>query len=325
MQADVDALVRAASRETETWTRQPPPPVREVAAVARHGRVVVPLLVALLPDTLENDADRPRWRVQQQVTLALSAIYDQLPYCGRVYCDGDDRRRHAGVKQGWVRVIDVDRELRALPTTELVARFTREPIFWRQFEVGQVLAASGDRSAIGALESLLEVDDRHIRGNAAFVIGRLGDPRGFTTIAQILDDRSDRTSGQGIAGGRWAVTAQIRADRYYAAHLLGDLKNPRGVELLVPLLSDRDVNSIVPWALARIGDPRAIAPLVKNLEQDDPSARVLTILALQTLAVREALPALQALLQDDRPANFGEQTTVADAARRAIAVISKAR
>jgi hypothetical protein len=34
------------------------------------------------------------------------------------------------------------------------------------------------------------------------------------------------------------VQRQIRADSYYAAHLLGDLKDPRGVELLVCLLSD---------------------------------------------------------------------------------------
>lgn len=336
MQADVEALVRAASDEKETWSKQPPLPVRQVAAVARHGRAVVPLLVALLPDTVNDPADRStfargatadrsRWRVQQQVTLALSAIYDETPHCGRVYCDGDDPRRNAGVKQGWVRAIAADQELRALPTTELLARFTREPIFWRQAEIGRVLAESGDRSVVGTIERLLSTDDRHIRGNAAFVLGRLGDPRGFTTIAEILDNRSERSSGQGRPGGNWTVTAQISADRYYAAHLLGDLQDSRGVALLVPLLSDRDVNSIVPWALARIGDPRAIEPLVKNLEQDDPSARVLTILALQTLAVREALPALQPLLQDDRHAKFGEQSTVADAAKRAIRVISNAQ
>jgi HEAT repeat protein len=196
-------------------------------------------------------------------------------------------------------------------------------MFWRQLETGRVLAASGDRSVIGTIDTLLSADDRHVRGNAAFVLHRLGDPRGFATIAGMLDDRSTRGQGQGMPGVNWTLAAQIRADRYYAAHLLGDLKDPRGVALLIPLLSDRDAASVVPWSLSQIGDPRAIEPLVKLLERDDPSTRVLTILALETLRAREALPALQGLLQDTRPSNFGELTTVADAARRAIAAISR--
>jgi HEAT repeat protein len=116
--------------------------------------------------------------------------------------------------------------------------------------------------------------------------------------------------------------AQIRADRYYAAHLLGDLKDPRGVELLIPVLNDEDVNYIVPWSLAEIGDRRSIEVLMREMERDDPSRRVLTILALEKLNAREALPRLRELLQDTRRSNFGDRLTVAEAARRAIAVIS---
>ena len=119
------------------------------------------------------------------------------------------------------------------------------------------------------------------------------------------------------------MQAQIRADRYYAAHLLGDLNDPRGVELLIPLLRDEDVDAIVPWSLAEIGDRRAIAPLIEVMARDDPSTRVLAIYALEKLNAREALPRLRELLQDDRRSRFGTQTTVADAAKRAIAVISR--
>ena len=114
-------------------------------------------------------------------------------------------------------------------------------------------------------------------------------------------------------------------DRYYAAHLLGDLKDPRGVELLVSLLGDKDVSSVVPWSLGEIGDNRAIAPLIKELDRNDPTARVLAISALERLSAREALPRLQELQSDDRRANFGEQLTVADAAKHAIAVVSPKR
>lgn len=151
------------------------------------------------------------------------------------------------------------------------------------------------------------------------------DPRGFATIAEILADRSERPFGQGHPARRWSVHALVRADRYYAAHLLGDLKDPRGVELLIPLLSDPDTDSIVPWALAEIGDRRVIAALIAQLERDDPSARVLAIYALERLNAHEALPKLSELQQDNGKANFGQLTSIAEAAKRAIAMISAQR
>ena len=322
MQSDVDRLVRAAEGLAGTWPSQPPPPVREVAIVARHGTAVVPLLMALLSDDPHAERDRKRWKVQQQVTLTLSQIYSESPHCGRTYCDGDPPERIAAVKKGWQRVIASDNEMQALSWRELLDRFKTEKVSWRQFEIGQALAAK-NRDAITELEAWLTHDDRHLRGNVALVLGRLGDPRGFETIAAILADRSPRSVGQGTPGGNWTVQAQIRADRYYAAHLLGDLKDPRGVDLLIPLLNDEDVNYIAPWSLAEIGDRRAIGPLVAQTERDDPSLRVLAIGALERLKAREALPRLRELLQDNRRSNFGDRTTVAQAAERAIAMLSR--
>ena len=45
--------------------------------------------------------------------------------------------------------------------------------------------------------------------------------------------------------------------------------------------------------------------------------------SLEKLDAREALPRLRELLQDDRRSSFGDGTTVAEAARHAIAVISR--
>jgi hypothetical protein len=323
MQADVDRLVRAAETVTGTWPSQPPPPVPEVAVVTRHGKAVVPLLMALLSDDPNAERDRKRWKVQQQVSLVLGRIYSVSPYCGRTYCDGDPPERIGRVKAGWLRVIASKTEMQALSAGERLDRFKQESVFWRQFEIGQALVAAADRGAIDELEAWLTHEDRHVRGNVAFVLGRMGDPRGVKTIADILVDRSPRSAGQGITGLKWSVQAQIRADRYYAAHLLGDLKDPRGVELLVSVLSDHDVEAIVPWSLAEIGDRRAVGPLIGQMERDDPSVRVLAISALEKLNARDALPRLRALLQDSRRSNFGDRPTVAEAAKRAIAVISQ--
>jgi HEAT repeat protein len=321
-QEDLDRLVRAAEQLTGLWPSQAPPPIPEVALVARHGKRVAPSLVALLSDDPSVEHDRKRWKVQQQLALALCRIYSESQHCGRAYCDGDPPERIGRVKEGWLRVIAADAEMQALSTTELLDRFKAEKIFWRQFAVGRALAAAGDRDVIAGLEAWLTHDDRHVRGNVAFVLERLGDPRGFATIVEILADRSPRSPGQATVSLRWSAPAQIRADRHWAAHLLGDLKDPRGVELLIPLLKDVDVGDTVWWALGEIGDSRAIAPLIEEMETNDPSKRVMAISALERLNAREALPRLRELLHDNRRSNFGSQTTVAEAAKRAIAVIS---
>lgn len=323
MKADVDRLVRAAEQLTGVWPTQPPPPIPEVALVARHGKAVVPLLTALLSDDPNAERDQKRWKVQQQAALALCRIYAESTYYCPAGIDGDLPERNANAKKAWLAKIAQEAEMQALSANELLGRFKREKLFFLQFDLGRALAATGDRRAIVELESWLTLDDRHARGNAAFVLARLGDPRGFETIAQILSDRSPRPIVPGALAAPGVMSQQIASDRYYAAHLLGDLKDPRGVPLLVPLLDDEDVNWIVPWSLGRISDPRAVAPLMRVLDQDDPSMRVMAISALEAMHTQAALPKLRELLQDDRKSNFDHRTTVAEAARHAIATISQ--
>ncbi len=322
--ADVARLVRTAERLRGEWPCQPPPPIPEVAVVARHGQSVVPLLLGLLSDDRYAERNGTRWKVAQQASLALCRIYDISPYCGRAYCDGDSPERIHNVKDGWLTEIAWGAELKASSARTLLDRFKREQVFWRQFEIGQALAAKADRGAIRELESWLTLEDRHARGNAAFVLARLGDPRGFDTIARMLADRSPRSPGAGVPGGTWTLDAQIKTDRYYAAHLLEDVKDRRAVPLLIPLLNDRDVNAIVPWSLARIGDRQAISPLLAVLGGHDASMRVPAIYALEQLHAREALPRLRELRRGHkRTCSFGELVTVAEAARRAIVTISQ--
>lgn len=165
----------------------------------------------------------------------------------------------------------------------------------------------------------LSHQDRHLRGNAAFIFGALGDPHGFDVIVAILNDRSERPEAQGIPRGRWSLPEQIRADRYYAAHLLGDLKDSRAISILVPLLTDPEVNYIVPWSLAQTGNGSAIQPLIGAMSDSNPSIRVLAIYALVDLKATEALPRLRQLLGDNEKSNFGKLESVADTAQAAIA------
>jgi len=203
-----------------------------------------------------------------------------------------------------------------------VRQFTGEKVFWKQLEIAKKIVASHDRSVINDLEKYLKDDDRHIRGNAALVVASLGDERGFTAIAEMLADRSDRPEGQGqpvgSSDGRYHVVQQIRADRYYAVHLFGLLKDRRAVPLLVPLIGDSEVKYTVPWALGEIGDPRATEPLIAALTDADPSIRVFAIHALEKLGAKEALPGLRGLLNDYEKSRLGEPVSVADTAGAAI-------
>ena len=211
---------------------------------------------------------------------------------------------------------------------ELLAEFQNTQVFWQQFEVAKQIVKLGDALALPTLEPWLSHEDRHLRGNAAFIFAGLGDARGFQVICAMLTDRSYRPEGQGVPGGSfnmaapaWWLRSQILADRYYAVHLLGELKDARAVDVLVPLMNDPDVSyrDKVVWALGEIGDRRAISPLIEALRDGDARVRISAIHGLDNLAAKEALPHLRALLNDHAMPSGRDKVSVADTAKAAIA------
>ena len=202
-----------------------------------------------------------------------------------------------------------------LSVSALVDQFKNEKVFWRQFEVAKEIVKRHDANVLSSLVDWLNHEDRHIRGNVAFIFGRLGDARSLQVITDILIDRSERPEGQGgrtcCNNPRYSVELQIRQDRYYAVHLLGELGDAQAVSVLVPFLKDPDVNYKVSWALGQIGDRRAVGPLLDALDDESPTMCVAAIQALETLHAQEALPRLIPLLNDNRK-------SVADAAKAAI-------
>ena len=206
---------------------------------------------------------------------------------------------------------------------QLLDEFEKTEVDWRQLEVAKRVVSRRDSRVLQRLEPWLENEDRHLRGNAAFIFAGLGDPRGLKTIGSILSDRSERPEGQGISGGKFSVEAQIRADRYYAVHLLGGLKDLAAVDLLIPFLDDAEINYNVAWALGEIGDTRATSPLIDALDDRDALVRVCAINALLKLRATEALPKLRQLLSDDAMPSAGDRVSVAETAEAAIAKLQK--
>jgi HEAT repeat protein len=205
-------------------------------------------------------------------------------------------------------------------STELISEFKNCRVFWQQFEIGEKIVALHDTNVLQSTILLdgLTNEDRHARGNTAFIFAALGDERGFETLHTILSDRSPRPAEITDDALHPSLRAQIEADRYYDIHLFGDLKDPRVVPILIPLLHDDEVNYIVPWSLGEIGDKRAIPPLIEALDDKAPSMRALAIYALAQLHATQALPRLRELLNDNDRSNFGDLVSVAGAARGAI-------
>jgi hypothetical protein len=247
--------------------------------------------------------------------------------------------RPAAVVMAILLLPNVVAGLQTESTSSLIEQFMSTNGFLRQFEVGKKIVALHDKTVLPRLEPLLKDDDRHIRGNAAFIFASLGDGRGFQVINDILmDDSSDRPPGQGIAVLEcgiyrdalrntktpfcWTLQRQIDADRYYAAHLLGHLRDVRAVPILTSLLSDPDVEYTVPWALGEIGDKSAIPALIDTLRSTNPDMRVLAIYALQKLNAMVAVPQIRGLLHDEERIHFDGGGTVAEAARKALVELS---
>jgi hypothetical protein len=70
----------------------------------------------------------------------------------------------------------------------LVQDFRRSDVFFRQLEIGKQLVALKDPNVLEKLVDLLRSEDRHIRGNTAFVFAGLGN-----VVASISSPESFRT------------------------------------------------------------------------------------------------------------------------------------
>lgn len=142
---------------------------------------------------------------------------------------------------------------------------------WQQFNVARQIVALRDPMVLPQLSAYLNDQDRHTRADAAFIFAALGDTRGLDVLLTIRDDQSNRPEGQDYPG-MGCITQrvgdacpyhpqlQIAEDRYYATYVLGTLRDPRAVPALISVLSVPTVNLGAIWALAEIGDKRAVDP-----------------------------------------------------------------
>ncbi|GBE15322.1 MAG TPA: HEAT repeat domain-containing protein [Proteobacteria bacterium] len=162
---------------------------------------------------------------------------------------------------------------------ELKAALDRKGM--RRYAVAWALGEIGDLSVVPLLLRSLATDDVVLRKTAVRALVRLG-PSVGPRVLRVLLERSD----------------DVKARRA-AIRVLGEIRESAAVPLLTEV-EGVNLDAAV-WALGRIGDPRALQPLLEDLSDDTWSVRRQAAQALGNLEDAGAVPALRLTLDDPEP------------------------
>lgn len=200
------------------------------------------------------------------------------------------------------------------PAVEALIRvFEKEKVLIR-CEVAKVLARIGDRRAVEPLIKALEDENSYIRKVAINALGKIGDTRRLEQLIKAFRDED------------WSVRCEVVV-------VLGEIGDPRAVEPLIRALEDESL--FVKWqaaealvrigslavdsliealekenipapvrhkvaeVLGRIGEDRAVEPLIKALENENSRVRATAAEALGKIGDFRAAKPLSKVLGDE--------------------------
>jgi|GEM_PF-2074041 len=146
------------------------------------------------------------------------------------------------------------------------------------------LLAGLDSSLVERLIIWLQDPDVEVRGNAAHVLGKIGDARAIEPLILALKDEKDEDG--------WVSS--------WAAYALGNIGDDRAVEPLLIALKDKDesTRALAARALGEIGETRAVEPLILALKDENSAVRFQTAEALGKIGETRAVEPLILALKD---------------------------
>ncbi|MCA9753243.1 MAG: HEAT repeat domain-containing protein, partial [Gemmatimonadetes bacterium] len=184
--------------------------------------------------------------VQAAAIDALIAIDDpdSVRFLIEVLQDESEQSRRAAVEV-----------LNEVATTEAIhdlVRALRDADWWVRVRAADALGTLGGEKVVDAILGLLKDDDVHIRRYAVEILNTVTDDRAVGPLIEALEDDD------------WWV-------RERSIDALARSKNPRAVQPLGELLlRDAEAAGLCARALGEIGDPGAVADLVRALEAETP-------------------------------------------------------
>jgi serine/threonine-protein kinase len=156
----------------------------------------------------------------------------------------------------------------------------RDKDWWVRVRAADALGTIGGPTVVGAVLELFRDEDEFIRRCAIEILNTTKDERAFTFLLDALNDKD------------WWV-------RERAVDALAKLGNPRAVPALLPWLGkDAETSRVVLRALATLGDPQAILPILSLLQDTDRSVVKEALQALSTLTDEQHAAAVQQALLD---------------------------
>jgi HEAT repeat protein len=196
---------------------------------------------------LVGDADKGEkaQAIDRIVAMGLEAVYPAIESAIR----DDD---HADLRNGAMEIL-VGFGTEALPRLFGLLRDDNEEV--RNF-AAVMLGSVGSSAAVGPLVRALDDPDTNVRHAAAEALGKIKDDAAIDPLLKLLNE------------GFW--------HQYAAIHALGEIGAPGALPHLIELLHDDALVEPVVEALEKIGDPRALAPLMELADRlaERPAALV---------------------------------------------------
>jgi hypothetical protein len=124
-------------------------------------------------------------------------------------------------------------------------------VFALAFWVGTIMSFQSQDKAIQYIQELQD-SDPHVRFDAAYALGNIGDPRAVEPLINSLKDSDPSVASM-------------------AASALADINDPRAVEPLIEVLqsADQDLRTAAINALSEIGDARSVQALIALLNNTE--------------------------------------------------------
>jgi eukaryotic-like serine/threonine-protein kinase len=192
------------------------------------------------------------------------------------------------VRRGAVEVLNAVADTSAIKD---LLGVLRDQDWWVRVRAADALGTIGGPAVVEAVLDLMQDEDPFIRRSAVEILNTTSDDRTFDALVNAVANDPD-----------WWV-------RERAIDALAQLGDTRAVPVLLPLLSqDTEAARVAIRALATIGDPSAIYPLIGMLQSSDRGV------------VKEALQALSALTQEGQAADV--QQSIAEVKQRGDASVS---
>jgi HEAT repeat protein len=189
-------------------------------------------------------------------------------------------------------LVDYDAEA-ALPSLIEGLTFQRGEKDKLAWPVRDALLRMGTHAVPSLIEALSNSSEP-VWGNAADILGEIGDP---TAIPALLEKLRTGRKGGFLDGRKYVVEA------------LGKIGCDEAVDALAELIIDRRENEYTVrdaiWSLGKIGARRAAPFLVEQLPRQNRENQTLIVVVLGILGDDIAVPILGKLLSDEQPADDG--------------------